>query len=203
MSNVESYYKALMKAQVGYLLALHDYASQYPADCCGVFNLKPSHLSKLVTTDKKDWSDFVNGLKNWVLTSKMDISQYSLFEYFLSNLLSFESISGQVTTRAKIGLMVNPENDSLDLLSKYQSVIFQNICLCAHTAPLFTKGLLFMKQSTIDLINDVYLESNKMHFIEPVFPFFIVNEQIDYNKFFYINKKSGSYIEQALFSIAS
>ncbi|GGP74778.1 hypothetical protein GCM10009347_43230 [Shewanella algicola] len=203
MSNFKHYYEALIQAQAGYLVAIYDFASRDPRACCEFFNMKPSDLNSLTCISKGNWSRFVNNLKSWVLVPKFDISDHCLFEYLIVNSHSIEPIVNQVNARIKLGNKLIDENTELSCLSQYQSVMFQNIFLCAQTEPLFTKGLLFLKQSTLDLIDKHYLTSNKIHFIIPILPMFTINKQINYGLFFSADKKAVSNVEQALFSIVA
>lgn len=200
MLGVEDYYDTLLQAQTGYLLAMHEFASKNSLACAVLFNMKASQVSSLQNVSKKDWYEFISNLKNWVLSTKLDVANHCLFEYFINNSHSMESISQLVNSRVLLGTNLVSEQYGLSNISKYQSVIFQNICLCAQSEPSFTKGLLFLPKTTIDLIREKYLRSNKLHFIDPIFPVFTINKNIHYGTLFKIDKTAHEHVEQALFS---
>ncbi|MEH6454691.1 MAG: hypothetical protein V7749_00085 [Cocleimonas sp.] len=203
MSNINRYYEALIQVQKGYLNSIHILAVKNPCACGKILNMKPSQVSSLANQTSESWARFISNLKSWVLFPKKDIADNCLFEYFINNINSYESITNQVNSRISLGLNMPYDIDDLSKVSKYQSAIFQNICLCVLEDPLFTKGLLFMKQSTIDLIADSYLTSNKLHFIDPVIPFFVINNSIDYGIFFSDDSNACHHVEQVLFSIVA
>lgn len=203
MANINHYYEALLQGQKHYLIAMQKLAIDDPWACSKVFNMKPSHVSSLVKQTVENWTKFVSELKNWVLTPKRDLSGDCLFEYFIRNICSYESIVKQVNARVTLGRTFPDNLDCLSTISKYQSAIFQNICLCVQEAPLFTKGLLFMEQPTIDLITENYLTSNKLNFIDSFIPIFVVNETIDYSTFFSVDSNACKHVEQTLFSFVA
>jgi hypothetical protein len=203
MANVNHYYEALLQAQKHYLIAMHKLAIEDPFACSKVFDMKPSHVSSLTKQTVVNWTGFVSELKNWVLTPKKDLNEDCLFEYFINNIYSYESIVKQVNARTVLGRSFPDDLECLSTISKYQSAIFQNICLCVQEAPLFTKGLLFLDQTTIDLISKFYITSNKLHFVDSFIPLFVVNEAIDYATFFNVDSKARQHVEQTLFSIVA
>jgi hypothetical protein len=203
MPNISRYYEALIQSQRCYLNEIQTLAVKNPCACSKVLNMKPSQVSTLANQTADDWDRFISDLKSWVLYPKKDISEHCLFEYFISNINSYESITNQINSRITLGLDIPCDIDELSKISRCQSAIFQNICLCVLEDPLFTKGLLFMKQSTIDLITDSYLTSNKLHFIDPIIPFFVINKSINYSIFFSDDSNACHHVEQVLFSIVA
>jgi hypothetical protein len=203
MPNISDFYSTLLSTQSYYLMELREFSINNPIACCELFEMEMSHVSALASTDKQLWSDFVGELKSWVLSPKVDVSNHCVFEYWLNNLRSRESISQQINDRIRLGSKLSSDISGLDNISSAQSVILQNVCLCVQSAPYFTKGMLFMSQTTIDTILEVYLMSNKMHFIESFIPMFIINKSIDYDLFFNIESNPVSHVEQTLFSIVA
>lgn len=203
MSNVQGFYKSLFTSQQSYLVALHEFAMLYPNACCELFDMKNSHVSVMASHGKEDWYKFVSGLKSWILVPRTDITNNCLFNYWLNNIQSNESIVNQINARIILGRRVSSHVVTANSISRCQSSILMSICMCAEFDPLFAKGLLFLNDSTIDSILRNFPMSNKLHFNDPFLPLFVFNKNLDFTKVMCLGRTAYAHVEQSLFKMAS
>lgn len=203
MTNRSDFYKSLFFSQQIYLIALHEFANLHPNVCCDLFDMKSSHVSVMVSHSDDDWAGFVAGLKSWILTPRKDITNTCLFNYWLNNIHAKKSIANQINSRIALGKKITQSINGLESMSRCQSSIMMNICMCVEFDPLFAKGLLFLSDSTISTIQNRFPVSNKLHFNDPLLPLFVLNRNLDFTKLMNLGAIGYANVEQSLFTMAS
>ncbi len=203
MINRSDFYKSLFFSQKIYLIALHEFANLHPSVCCDLFDMKSSHVSVMVSHSEDDWAGFVSGLKSWILTPRKDITNTCLFNYWLNNIHAEKSIANQINSRIALGKKISQSFNGLETMSRCQSSILMNICMCVEFDPLFAKGLLFLSDSTINTIQNIFPVSNKLHFNELLLPLFVLNRNLDFTKLMSLGAIGYANVEQSLFTMAS
>ncbi|GIU41080.1 hypothetical protein TUM3794_20700 [Shewanella colwelliana] len=196
-------FKALLRAQARYLIALRECITQKPKVGEYMFNMSPESVSMLCSLSESDWAEYVNSLNFWVLATRKDFSDSCLFEYWVKHLNTDEDIGVLINNRLPLSIKDN-EKISLPVdFYKNQASLFEVVLRALFLSPSFSQGLLLLTPSVLNEVEANYFDFNTSHYYDSVPPLFLFNENIPLESFFDLSGNGISCVEHSLFSLSA